>query len=173
MLCLIPLPLFGLELHFEPCFDTSKRQSEAVPKWIKCCNLCLGFSWQEPENDPRLCCYLWVARGQNGIEEIGDSPTTITLYQLIYERKEMLPGYGRVLKASTPMVYLIFGDNDVCGVTERITWLLKGILDFFWPAWFASVTLSFHAINKRFLHWLMSACVRFLLHYELCFTTNK
>lgn len=53
---------------------------------------------QEPENDPRLCCYLWVARGQIGNQEIGDSPTTITLYQLVYERKENLTGFGRVLK---------------------------------------------------------------------------
>ncbi|CAB3993861.1 ELYS-like, partial [Paramuricea clavata] len=54
--------------------------------------------YQEPENDPRLCCFLWVARGQTENEEVGDSPTTITLYQLIYEREETLSGYGRVLK---------------------------------------------------------------------------
>ncbi|XP_046849987.1 protein ELYS-like isoform X2 [Xenia sp. Carnegie-2017] len=56
-------------------------------------------TYQEPENDPRLCCYLWVARGQTGDEDVEDmATTTITLYQLIYERKENLPGYGRVLK---------------------------------------------------------------------------
>ena len=63
----------------------------------RCSFVCL----QEPENDPRLCCYLWVARGQTGDEDVEDmATTTITLYQLIYERKENLPGYGRVLKVS-------------------------------------------------------------------------
>ena len=61
------------------------------------------FIFQEPENDPRPCCYLWIARGQTGNEEIDDSPTTITLYQLVFGRKENLPGYGRVLKVKARM----------------------------------------------------------------------
>ena len=59
------------------------------------------LSFQEPENDPRNFCYLWVARGPLTVEdEPLDIPTTLTLYQLIFAAREMLPGYGIVYKVT-------------------------------------------------------------------------
>lgn len=59
------------------------------------------LSFQEPENDPRNCCYLWVARGPLTVEDESlEIPTTLTLYQLIFAAREMLPGYGIIYKVS-------------------------------------------------------------------------
>lgn len=57
------------------------------------------LAYQEPENDPHSCCYLWVARGPVAEEEETiDVPTTLTLYQLVFGSREMLLGYGVVYK---------------------------------------------------------------------------
>ncbi|KAK3746881.1 hypothetical protein QZH41_009207, partial [Actinostola sp. cb2023] len=57
------------------------------------------MAYQEPENDPHSCSYLWVARGPLMAEdEPLDVPTTLTLYQLIFSAREVLPGYGIVYK---------------------------------------------------------------------------
>lgn len=60
------------------------------------------FSYQEPENDPRSFCYLWVARC-NGLasatalsdsmhEYVAGSVADIGLYQLAFDQKTFIEG---------------------------------------------------------------------------------
>ncbi|CAH3037704.1 unnamed protein product [Porites lobata] len=62
------------------------------------CSAVTHFMYQEPENDPRYCCYLWVARGPLVPENCPETPATLTLYQLVFASRDMLPGYGIVYK---------------------------------------------------------------------------
>ena len=62
------------------------------------CVIYLFFYEQEPENDPRYCCYLWVARGPLVPENCPETPATLTLYQLVFASKDILPGYGIIYK---------------------------------------------------------------------------
>lgn len=56
------------------------------------------FMYQEPENDPRYCCYLWVARGPLVPENCPETPATLTLYQLVFTSRDILSGYGIIYK---------------------------------------------------------------------------
>ncbi|PFX23473.1 Protein ELYS [Stylophora pistillata] len=56
------------------------------------------FMYQEPENDPRYCCYLWVARGPLVLENCPETPATLTLYQLVFASRDILTGYGVIYK---------------------------------------------------------------------------
>lgn len=56
------------------------------------------FTYQEPEDDPRYCCYLWVARGPIVPENSPETPATLTLYQLVFASRDHLPGYGIIYK---------------------------------------------------------------------------
>lgn len=56
------------------------------------------FMYQEPENDPRYCCYLWVARGPLVPENCPETPATLTLYQLVFASRDILQGYGIIYK---------------------------------------------------------------------------
>ncbi|KAK2553031.1 Protein ELYS [Acropora cervicornis] len=49
------------------------------------------FTYQEPEDDPRYCCYLWVARGPIVPENSPETPATLTLYQLVFASRDHLP----------------------------------------------------------------------------------
>lgn len=53
---------------------------------------------QEPENDPRYCSYLWVARGPLVLENCPETPATLTLYQLVFASRDVLTGYGVIYK---------------------------------------------------------------------------
>ncbi|GIY67197.1 protein ELYS [Caerostris darwini] len=55
----------------------------------------VNFAFQEPENDPRNFCYLWVFKGHSVIEE--DLPTSVsvaTLYSLTYFKREFIEAFG-------------------------------------------------------------------------------
>ncbi|XP_055938873.1 protein ELYS-like isoform X2 [Argiope bruennichi] len=55
----------------------------------------INFAFQEPENDPRNFCYLWVFKGHSIAEE--ELPTTIsvaTLYSLTYFKREFVESFG-------------------------------------------------------------------------------
>ncbi|XP_078375377.1 protein ELYS-like isoform X3 [Oculina patagonica] len=56
------------------------------------------FMYQEPENDPRYCCYLWVGRGPLIVENSPETPATLTLYQLVFASRDVLTGYGVIYK---------------------------------------------------------------------------
>ncbi|XP_032239652.1 protein ELYS isoform X2 [Nematostella vectensis] len=56
------------------------------------------FAYQEPENDPRNCTYLWVARGPMSMEDQSEMPATLTLYQMIFNSKHFLKGFGTVFR---------------------------------------------------------------------------
>lgn len=56
------------------------------------------FMYQEPENDPRYCSYLWVARGPLVLENCPETPATLTLYQLVFASRDVLTGYGVIYK---------------------------------------------------------------------------
>eukprot|EP00794_Sanderia_malayensis_P014974 gene14974-16517_t len=49
------------------------------------------FGLQEPENDPRHCCYLLVGRSPSPNRKI-NLPTSVTLYQLVFEFKDTAAG---------------------------------------------------------------------------------
>ncbi|XP_057313364.1 protein ELYS-like [Hydractinia symbiolongicarpus] len=46
------------------------------------------FAFQEPDDDPRHCCFLWVGRGPQSSQAEISSATSLTLYQLLFELKE-------------------------------------------------------------------------------------
>ncbi|GFX42816.1 protein ELYS [Trichonephila clavipes] len=55
----------------------------------------VNFAFQEPENDPRNFCYLWVFKGHSVAEE--ELPSTIsvaTLYSLTYFRRDFVESFG-------------------------------------------------------------------------------
>lgn len=61
----------------------------------------IGFSYQEPENDPKDFCYLWVCRGKNtgdcahrSSDQNDASISSAYLYLLEYSKKEWIPGHG-------------------------------------------------------------------------------
>ena len=54
----------------------------------------ISFAFQEPENDPRNYCYLWLIRGSE-IEDVNsDSKTYAYMYSMCFERKEWIQDYG-------------------------------------------------------------------------------
>nr|CAB3220657.1 protein ELYS-like [Phallusia mammillata] len=50
----------------------------------------VNFAFQEPENDPRNCCYLWVVRSPNDTDAVNNVPLTATMHQLVYQKKEII-----------------------------------------------------------------------------------
>lgn len=55
----------------------------------------VNFAFQEPENDPRNFCYLWVFKGHSIVEE--ELPSTISvaaLYSLTYFRRDFVESFG-------------------------------------------------------------------------------
>ena len=83
--------------------------------------LALFFYEQEPENDPRYCCYLWVARGPLVPENCPETPATLTLYQLVFASKDILPGYGIIYKViSFLFSYEIFMLYYIITVTAKL-----------------------------------------------------
>ncbi|XP_013391825.1 protein ELYS-like [Lingula anatina] len=52
------------------------------------------FAYQEPENDPRNFCYLWVARGPLPSDAGQDIVSTVQLYQLSFQRRIWYDSYG-------------------------------------------------------------------------------
>ncbi|XP_052284768.1 protein ELYS-like isoform X2 [Dreissena polymorpha] len=53
------------------------------------------IAYQEPENDPKNFCYIWIARGQPEVEE-GVDPTvcSIAMYQLAFTNRAFYSDYG-------------------------------------------------------------------------------
>ncbi|KAK3603515.1 hypothetical protein CHS0354_030374 [Potamilus streckersoni] len=74
-------------LHI-PVLEYSSRL-ESNPKPIT------HVTYQEPENDPKNFCYLWVCRGSYEID-VEDEPDTsfVTLYQLTFNKRTMYHNYG-------------------------------------------------------------------------------
>ncbi|XP_060555912.1 protein ELYS-like [Ruditapes philippinarum] len=53
------------------------------------------ITYQEPENDPKNFCYIWIARGQKESEDQGlDSVSSISMYQLAFNQKTFYSNYG-------------------------------------------------------------------------------
>ncbi|KAL4221649.1 Protein ELYS [Mactra antiquata] len=53
------------------------------------------ITYQEPENDPKNFCYIWVARGEKENEEqVLDTVSTVAMYQLAFSSKTYYSGYG-------------------------------------------------------------------------------
>ena len=71
----------------------------------------VSFTKQEPEDDPRYCCYLWVARGPMVPENCPETPATLTLYQLFFASRDHLPGYGIIYKVTVIQQQLICDVN--------------------------------------------------------------
>lgn len=75
-----------------------------------------NFSYQEPENDPRSFCYLWVARcsgvcsasdlSDSMMEYIAGTTASISLYQLAYDMKSYTDD-GNVLFKVSNKFYII------------------------------------------------------------------
>ncbi|XP_053388685.1 protein ELYS-like, partial [Mercenaria mercenaria] len=52
-------------------------------------------TYQEPENDPKNFCYIWIARGQKENEDQGlESVSGISMYQLAFNHKTYYSNYG-------------------------------------------------------------------------------
>ncbi|CAL1280678.1 unnamed protein product [Larinioides sclopetarius] len=55
----------------------------------------INFAFQEPENDPRNFCYLWVFKGHSIAEEELPTTTSVaTLYSLTYFKREFVESFG-------------------------------------------------------------------------------
>ncbi|KAL5014317.1 hypothetical protein ScPMuIL_008587 [Solemya velum] len=52
------------------------------------------FAYQEPENDPKNFCYLWVGRSSTPLDIDEDSLSAVTLYQFSYNKRTMYSNYG-------------------------------------------------------------------------------
>src|SRR5687768_6439565 len=67
-------------------------------KWpVEECLSVSAFAFQEPENDPRNDCYLWVAHcdcDNSYIENPGINESRMRLYSLTYSQKEWLEDSG-------------------------------------------------------------------------------
>ncbi|QQP38073.1 AT hook containing transcription factor 1, partial [Caligus rogercresseyi] len=79
-------------LHTEFTFSPPPLSSEPLLP-------CVGFAFQEPENDPRNHSYLWVMWSQNDIDTEEDKKAlntfaSIELYALNYENKDEVDQYG-------------------------------------------------------------------------------
>ncbi|XP_065668460.1 protein ELYS isoform X2 [Hydra vulgaris] len=53
---------------------------------------------QEPDDDPRHCFYLWVGRSPLQSQQSITSPTSLELFQMLYEKKETKKNYGVIYK---------------------------------------------------------------------------
>ncbi|XP_018025653.1 protein ELYS [Hyalella azteca] len=71
--------------------DCTSPYEEGVPGVI-------SFAYQEPENDPRNCVYLWLCRSNAPSDfqssESGDGGAVCTLYSMTYEKREWIEGHG-------------------------------------------------------------------------------
>uniref|UniRef100_A0A0K2TSW4 AT hook containing transcription factor 1 [Strongylocentrotus purpuratus] n=2 Tax=Lepeophtheirus salmonis TaxID=72036 RepID=A0A0K2TSW4_LEPSM len=85
---------------------------------------CVGFAFQEPENDPRNYCYLWVMRSQNDIDTEDDKKAlstfaTVDLYALCYESKDEVDQYGvlysGLTSCSKKFSFKLTGDPEANG----------------------------------------------------------
>lgn len=54
----------------------------------------IKFAFQEPENDPRNFCYLWVIRGQSVMEAKQDELANASLYSLAFDQKKYIDLFG-------------------------------------------------------------------------------
>ncbi|XP_039251531.2 uncharacterized protein LOC120328998 isoform X1 [Styela clava] len=80
----------------------------------------LRFSFQEPENDPRKFCYLWVARGHKpgDISSNGNSePLTLCMFQLMFIKKEIPKKSKQTDKESNhPFARVLYKDLEGCNL---------------------------------------------------------
>ncbi|XP_067658686.1 protein ELYS-like [Haliotis asinina] len=78
---------FQLWKLYAPVMEYSSRL-EAEPTAVS------HILYQEPENDPKNFCYIWVGR-DNSVVNVGqESISTISLYQLSYGKKTFYANYG-------------------------------------------------------------------------------
>jgi hypothetical protein len=54
------------------------------------------FAFQEPEDDPRKFCYLWVGRGPVPSALRSDERGSLCLYHMVFSDKDVVNGYGYV-----------------------------------------------------------------------------
>ncbi|XP_076804145.1 uncharacterized protein LOC143448335 isoform X2 [Clavelina lepadiformis] len=65
------------------------------------------FAFQEPENDPRNFCYLWIIKSlEDGVSDA--SSLTATMFQLMYQKKESLTHLNRQTS--------LYSGLDFCGI---------------------------------------------------------
>ncbi|XP_052759719.1 protein ELYS-like [Mya arenaria] len=76
------------KLHVPVLEYSSRLESEPLP--------ISHITYQEPENDPKNFCYIWVARGQPEMDDGGYDPSvsSIALYQLAFNHKAFYSNYG-------------------------------------------------------------------------------
>lgn len=72
--------------------DCASPYEEGVPGVV-------SFAYQEPENDPRNCVYLWLCRSltSNMFSEEssnGEGGSVCTLYSMTYDKREWIEGHG-------------------------------------------------------------------------------
>ncbi|KAF2361736.1 ELYS beta-propeller domain [Trinorchestia longiramus] len=69
--------------------DCASPYEEGVPGVI-------SFAYQEPENDPRNCVYLWLCRSitPDAFQSQESSGAVCTLYSMTYEKREWIEGHG-------------------------------------------------------------------------------
>lgn len=53
----------------------------------------ITFAFQEPENDPRHFCYLWIIRGYSANKRPEDF-SVATMYSLVYEKRTYVESFG-------------------------------------------------------------------------------
>ncbi|XP_077998282.1 protein ELYS-like [Glandiceps talaboti] len=56
------------------------------------------FAYQEPDDDPRYCCYLWLSKGPVCTESSQDIPVSLYLFQLTFEERENHDYHGYLYK---------------------------------------------------------------------------
>ncbi|XP_021372867.1 protein ELYS-like isoform X1 [Mizuhopecten yessoensis] len=72
------------KLHIPVVEYSSRLEVDAVP--------ITHIAYQEPENDPKNFCYLWMARDPS--EQQDEGVATTSLYQLAYNKKTWYSNYG-------------------------------------------------------------------------------
>ncbi|XP_071110083.1 protein ELYS-like [Haliotis cracherodii] len=78
---------FQLWKLYAPVMEYSSRL-EAEPSAVS------HILYQEPENDPKNFCYIWVARDSSVVNVGQEGISTISLYQLSYGKKTWYANYG-------------------------------------------------------------------------------
>ncbi|KAI0214217.1 Protein ELYS [Lamellibrachia satsuma] len=59
------------------------------------------FAYQEPENDPRYFCYLWVGRGPLPHHDTDEYASTVMLFQMEFDKKTWYDSLGHVFEELT------------------------------------------------------------------------
>ncbi|XP_041377682.1 protein ELYS-like [Gigantopelta aegis] len=110
---------FQLWKLYNPVMEYNSRL-EAEPNAVS------HFLYQEPENDPKNFCYLWVSRDNSVVYPGQENVSTICLYQLCFGKKTLYNNYGvfyeELESVCLRLEYELLVD-PFSGTSRRHTWM--------------------------------------------------